>query len=277
MAVKVLLGPSGPNQWDAANYVRQQMEDVPGYLISDNAISAYVQPTNEEFSRFLPLDWILGDPQGMTSPLVTVLNQQRYVCSAANGFPIPPNMVKGVSYLSTYFGTLTAQNEIALQQFLASTAAGAASLFQVVADSPTQRVIRDLGLDEIARYNRGFYQVVQDGLTGLPALDLYPVPQVSGMPIVVRYTTAHQFTYDVPSTTYTFPTIPPAKNWLWAKLLLLQVLEEEQDRLIKAKQMKAGLVEISTDARQAEQRLNRLRDEVNGSLGMHTGAGFVTN
>lgn len=273
MALSVLVGP---RQWDAANYVLQKVEDPDQFYITDDALNAYVEPTNEEFSRAIPLNAVTGvlSADGtFTSPLTTVANQQRYILSVANGFPSAPISISQVSYVFANT-TVSAASEWSLVQL---NYGSSATIIQVAVDSPTQRIIRDYNLDEMQRFNRGYFDFVTDSATSLPALDLYPIPTTSGLPIVVKYLAEHPIVTNPTTGTVTLATIPSTRARDWGKLFFLEVMDQESDRLMKNKMVKAGLIESQVDSKTMEARINRIREEVNASLGHYVGAGAISN
>src|SRR5258708_25831276 len=72
-------------------YARSMLEDDgPVPVIPDSRFTVYVDAVAKDFSRYSPLDDIVGTPYSPTSPLNTVAGQQRYVSTSANGFPVAP-------------------------------------------------------------------------------------------------------------------------------------------------------------------------------------------
>lgn len=263
-SLSILLGPS---RWDAVQYVRALVEDPSALqeVLNDQALYAYAEDANEDFSRHIPLDYVIGDPFAQTSPLQTVKGQSRYLCNSGNGFTANPIMVTDVLYRAG--GALIAPNEMA---YLSMTAFAPLNRFlfttSSLIDSPTQRILRDEYIDEMDHYGRGYFGTVLDP-SGIPAIDLYPTPEVGGLPIYVRYIAAHAITFNNVTNQAAVPTIPENRKRDWAKLLYAIVLEQHGQHMARFKMQKVGLVEVQSDARTMEARVTRVREEVYAALG----------
>jgi len=268
--LSILLAPS---QWDCAQYVRRLVEDPNAETVPDEALWNYAEDVNEDFSRHVPTEYVVGSPIAETSPLLTIKGQQRYLCTTGNGFPVTPISVSDVLYRAG--GALIAPNEMA---YLSMTAFAPLNRFlfttSSLIDSPTQRVLRDEYIDEMDHYGRGYAGVVLDP-SGNLAIDLYPVPETDGMPIYVRFKAAHTMDYNSTTNTLTVATVPENKKRDWAKLLYALVLEQEGEHMAKYKMQKAGLVERQTDARTMEARVMRIREEVYAALGSYVSVGIT--
>jgi hypothetical protein len=266
--LRVLLAPS---QWDAVIYVRGLIEDPNADTVIDTSLVAYAEDVNEDFSRHVPLDYVIGDPFAQTSPLVTVKGQQRYLCSSGNGFVVPPIGITDVLYRAG--GALIAPNEMA---YLSMTAFAPLNRFlfttSSLIDSPSQRVLRDEYIDEMDHYGRGYAGTVLDP-SGVLAIDLFPTPETDGVPIYVRYLGAHAMTFDSDNNVLAVATIPEYRKRDWGKLFYATVLEQEGEHMARFKMQKAGLVERQSDARTMEARIVRIREEVYAALGSYVSVG----
>lgn len=267
--MQILLGPSG---WDAMLYVRGLTEDTATpYLVPDSAYQAYAEDVNEDFSRHIPLDYIVGNPYDQSSPWTTQTGLQRYLCSSANGFAVSPIQVTDVLY---YAGSgFSVASEIAYLTLMPFSPVNRFLFSPNLLDSPSERILRDEYLDELVHYGRGGWRQVRDPATGVMAIDLYPIPVGVGVPVYARYLGAHAITTSTVNgqTVLSVPTVPEDRKRDWAKLLYAMVLEEEGARLLRARMVKAGLVEQQVDTRTIEQRIVRIREEVTASLGGYVG------
>lgn len=273
MAFTCTLGPSA--SWDVVAYVRNVIEDTSTTpLVSDAAMQSYVEVVNEDFSTHSPLDYLLGSPATSASPMTTVLNQQRYVCSSANGFTPTPMFVTDVLYPAG--SGYSAASEIAYLTLLPFSPINRFLFTPSLLDSPSERLLRDEYLAELAHYGYGYWSRARDGATGLPAVDLYPIPSVSGLPIYVRYCAQHTITVNS-STSWSVSTIPEYQKRIYGDLLLAQTLEEESDRLQKAHMIKAGINEIQGDGKTMEARIDRLRERAYSKLGAYSSQGFASH
>ena len=274
MAFSCKLGSSG---WDAVKYVRNLTEDATQpFTVSDDAYRAYVEAVNEEFSRFMPVDYIVGNPAANSSPVNTIMNQQRYVCSVGNGFSVPPIVVTDVLYRA---GTgYSAASEIAYLAILPFSPLNRFLFTPNLLDSPSERVLRDEYLNELQHYGNGYYSTAIDPSTGLLSIDLYPIPVVANIPIFVRYKGAHTLVTDnTPDQNVTLATIPENFKAEWAKLLYCVLMEEAGDRVTRVRLAKAGLTEIQADSRGMEARINRIREEAHMALGGMAGQIVLSN
>lgn len=271
MAVQIQIGPSG---FDAAKYVLNQVEDTGQDYITDDALRSYAELVNEEFSWYIPLDYIVGNPTNNTSPLVTVAGQIRYVCSPANGFTATPMRITDVLYLAA--AGFTAADEASYVYLMPFSPVNRFLLNPYILDSPSERIIRDQWLSELAHYGQGNAGLSVDPATGLWAIDLYPYPLESGIPIFARYAGAHILTTDA-SLNITVPTVPATRVRDWAKLLYIEVMEQEGERMMKNHMLKAGITTLQQDSKSMEQRINRIKEDVLGSLGAHSGVGITSH
>ena len=272
MAFTCTLSPSAT--WDVVAHVRNVIEDTSTTpVIPDAALESYVEVVNEDFSTHIPLDYLVGNPATASSPMTTVQFQQRYVCNTANGFTPTPMQVTDVLYQA---GTgYSAASEIAYLTLLPFSPINRFLFTPSLLDSPSERVLRDEYLSELSHYGYGYYSRARDGATGLPAIDLYPIPVVAGLPIFVRYTAQHAITKN--GTAWSINTIPEHHKRTFADLLLAQTLEEEADRLVKNRQIKAGINELVSDPKTMEARIDRLRERAYASLGRYVSAGYASH
>lgn len=271
MTVQIQVGPNG---FDAAKYVLNQVEDVAQDYITDDALRIYAEVANEDFSRHIPLDYVVGNVTSNTSPLTTVAMQTRYLCSPANGFIATPIEITDVLYLSS--GGFTAADEASYVYLMPFSPVNRFLLNPYILDSPSQRIIRDAWLNELAHYGQGNAGISRDAATGLLAIDVYPYPMESGTPLFVRYAAQHVLATDA-NLNITVPTIPAHHARNWARLLHLEVLEQEGDRLLRQHMLKAGITTIQRDSKTAEERIGRMRDEIYFTLGQHVGTATVSH
>lgn len=262
MAFKMLLSTSA---WDAVAYIRARTEDsAQPPMIPDSSYKAYAEEAIEEYSRMAPLERQIGSalPQ-LTSPFMTVTNQQRYLCNATNGFTTgaPMNILE-VSYRPA--GGFNASNEVIYLSMLPD----AVSLLSFDIESPVTRLLRDQTLSEISHYAVGFYSAIRD-VSGLLAIDLYPIPTMA-LPVEVRYTLMHPQT--IVGGNFAYVTIPEDHKRLVANLLYATVLEEETERLSKFRKVRAGMIENNTNPNGLYQLAQSLRDDVYNNLGGAVGA-----
>jgi hypothetical protein len=268
---QVMLGSS---RWDACAYVRSLTEDtVTPYLVPDSAYIAYAEDVAEDFSRYVPLDVQLGNPVALTSPLQTVVYQQRYVCNVANGFSIAPTRITDVLYQAT--NAFSAASEISYLALLPFSPLNRFLFTPSLLDSPSERILRDQYLQELDKYGRGYWGTVRDAATGLPALDLYPIPTSAGTPIYVRYQIGHSYTTDNLGNV-AYVTVPEQYKRQFARLLYCQILEQEQDRFIRGVRTQAGILSQETSPAEMNRKIMRIRNAVYQELGDAVPAVFHT-
>jgi len=261
LAYKCLLGPAA---WDAVAYVRAKSEDIAvPFKIPDTSYQVYVEEVAEEFSRWLAIEDQVGDPYAVTSPLLTVKGKQRYLCSPGNGFPVAPTTITGVLYQAT--SVFSASSEISYLALLPFSPVNRFLFTPSLLDSPSERVMRDEYLNELDHYGKGWADVVRDRVTGLLAIDLYPIPGQDGNPIFARYTAPF---VNVPSGgNDVFVTIPDAYKYLFAKLLWATVLEQEGSRTSKVDSAAAGFIRKTSSPELLFNKALSLRAEVYNALG----------
>ena len=269
MSFTCLLGASA---WDASVYVRAKLEDAsPGFLISDAALQAYTEAAVEDFSRLLPLEDIIGNPLTATSPMNTVKNQLRYVCSPANGFPVPPILITDVLYRAA--STYSAANELAYLSILPFSPINRFLFTPNLLDSPTIRILRNEYLTEVQHYGRGFAGIVLDRATGLLALDLFPSPTVDGIPIFVRYMSAYVNTGTAANPIYA--TVPEIYKTKFADLLYAEALFQEADRMAKYERSRVGFLDLQGKAAEMRLLAEYTRTRVELALGAAQGIAQV--
>jgi hypothetical protein len=263
--------------WDAVRFVRGKVEDPnpPLYgaspTIPDSAFVDYVESAAEEFSNYSPLGEIVVGSIGAnppTSPLVTISNVSRYVLTPGVGFTFPVKEVIDVLYRAS--GVFTAASEIA---YLALMPVSPLNWFRIDKDllnSPTSRHIRDQYLQELDHYGIGYWSRARDPITGTQAIDIYPPPTASGLPIFVRYTSVHQNVPDG-SGNPQYPTIPEDLKRHFGRFLLAEVMEQEADRLFKSQQTISGVVTRFGSASNIRMEAERLRDETRLSIDASSG------
>jgi hypothetical protein len=230
----------GAAAWNAMAWARAKTQDsTEPFQVSDESYQTYIESAVEDFSRFFPLDAQVGNPYGNTSPLVTVANQTRYVCSPANGFTYEPDRISDVLYRSGPDIGLNAANDLAylyMSPFSAPTSFLGSSGFQ-----PTDRLLRNYFFQELLKYGTGKFGIVRDGATGLLAIDLYPTPTQSGLPIFVRYQYSHQNTPDGQGNPW-YKTVPSNRKRVFARMLYIAVLEEEYDTVATTGKTRLGII-----------------------------------
>jgi hypothetical protein len=239
MGLQCKLGAAG---WDAIGWVRAKTEDaVEPFQVADSSYATYIESAVEDFSRFYPLDAQIGDVFNNTSPLVTVANQTRYVCSVANGFASEPDRIVDLLYRSGPNIGLNAANDLAYL-YMSPFSSPKSFLGTGGLDQPADRVLRDYFFQELLRYGRGRFGVVRDGATGLLAFDLYPTPTQSGLPIFVRYQYSHQNTPDGQNNPW-YRTVPSNRKRVFARMLYIAVLEEEYDAVATTGKSRLGIIQ----------------------------------
>lgn len=260
---QVLLGSAS---WDAVRYCRAKTGDLYSpFIVPDESYMAYHEDVLEDLSRWVPLDYQVGNPVLQTSSLLTVANQQRYVCTSGNGFSSPPARITDVLYRAT--NAFSAASEIAYLALLPFSPLNRFLFTPSLLDSPSERILRDEYLSELDKYGRGYYGVVRDPATGLLAIDLYPIPTVGGTPVYVRYQAQHAYTSSSPLGDAVYATVPENHKRQFARLLWCQVMEEELERFAKATSTSAGILRGTASPQALERMIERTRSEVYQQLG----------
>lgn len=272
MPLTIKLGESA---WEAVALVRNLIEDAASpFVVSDAALQVYAESVTDEFSLHIPLDYVVGNAYAATSPLLTTRGVQRYVCTSGAGFSVHPHRITDVLYAANL--GYSAGSEIAYLALLPFSPVNRFLVTPNLLDSPSERVLRDEYLNELSHYGQGYYSVVRDPATGRPALDLFPTPGVDGLPIYVRYQGGHVMTPDGLGG-FTIATVPEPYKRHWAMLLYAMVLEQESERLMKAKSAKSGITELQTDPRLLDMRVNRIRADAIAGLGGMAGVVATSN
>lgn len=285
MALTCKIGQA--QTFDVFSYVRGQIGDPnpptfagPGLpFISDTTLLAYVDIAAKEFSQYVPLgDIVVGNIAGTSgsppsSPLNTVAFQSRYICTVANGFAYPVKAISDVLYRAS--GVFTAASEIA---YLALMPVSPLNWFRIDKDllnSPTSRHIRDQYLQELDHYGIGYWGWARDPGTGFPAIDLYPPPVTSGLPIFVRYTTYYQ---QVPDTfgNPTYPTVPEDMTFHFARFMLAEVMNQEAINIYKYSSLKSGIIQQTSSPGDIRAEAARIRDETRLACGGMAGQALVS-
>lgn len=262
MPFQVLLGSS---KWDAVRYCRALTEDLyTPFSVPDESYQAFHEDVAEDLSRFLPVDYWVGNPVTNSSPLVTVANQLVYVCSSANGFTAAPHRILEVLYQAT--NAFSAASEISYLALLPFSPLNRFLFTPSLLDSPSERILRDEYLAELDHYGRGFYAVARDPATGLPSLAFYPIPTVAGNPLYVHYQAGHTYTTTTLGDAL-YATIPENHKLNFARLLYCLVLEQEQERYAKATSTSAGILRGTSNPQALLQKIERIRNETYQRLG----------
>jgi hypothetical protein len=265
-ALTCKIGPS--LTWDAVAYVRGQIEDTngPNFLIPDTTLALYVEAAAEEFSKLEPLgEHVVGNIGGspQTSPLSTLAGVSRYSCSVANGFLYPVAQVTDVMFKSS--GIFSAASEMSYLQFMPASPFSLLSTNGSSILKPTDRVIREEMFDELDHYTKGFWGIGR-GADGIKVIDIYPVPTSSGLPIFVRYTSTYLSVVDGNGNP-TYPTVPEDLKRYFGKLLLVEVLEQEMDRIAKSSILKAGVMQRWSTPAAIRAYAENLKADIQNELG----------
>lgn len=227
----------GTSAYDAVAFARAMLEDdAAPFTISDARFTIYASAVANDFSRFSPLDEIVGTPYTQTSPLMTAAGQQKYVCTSGNGFAVAPTRIVDVKGNQAGLNVSLDTAYFFLDPYL--TMRG--FLNPAAIDQPAQRVIRDSYLDELNQYGKTFYSVERDRATGLLAINLYPIPTAS-FPVYVRYQAVHPQSGS--GTDLIYATIPDEYTQAFSELLYAQALFEQAGRLALRGRVKSGLIE----------------------------------
>jgi hypothetical protein len=262
--------------WDVVQYVRSQIEDltVP-FLIPDTTLASYIEAAAEEFSKWEPLgEHVVGNLGGTppTSPLSTQVGVSRYSCSVGNGFAYPVAEITDVSFRPS--GIFTAANDFAYLQLMPASAFSMFMSEDNLFQKPSSRIIRAEMFNELSHYSNGLYAISRDA-NGVKAIDIFPVPIAAGVPIFVRYTSSHIM---VPvGTDPTYPTIPENLKRYFGKFALIEVLEQETDRLSRSSQLKAGQMQRWSNPVAIKNYAAELKADVEVALGSSVTVGMVSH
>lgn len=267
---------------DAVAYARAQTSDVDpsDYTVSDAEYQSFVLAVELDIARFVnrgPLYVGNFGAQPPTSPLVTINGVGRYSCSAGNGFD--PAIIDVLDVLYMAPGDFNAGNDLAwLALSPASTEIWHAYETEVFAE-PASRIIRDSYLNEIRHYGRGKFSLAV-GNDGVPAIDLYPVPTQSGLPVMVAYKARHTVT-DISNTdnsgSVQYTTIPEIMAVHFARLLLAEVRFMKADALCGRKMTRAGMAQKQTDPTAMRNQAMYDKEFTYAVLGQNTPVVRVTN
>lgn len=258
----------GSSRWDAVSYVRGLCDDVLlPYSVPDGTYASLAEDAAEDFSRFVPLDYWVGSPSLGTSPLVTVANQAVYVCTVANGFAAPPVRISEFAYGVT--DVLNAGTELAWLAMLPSSPMNRFLISPYLLDSPSERLLRDQALGELAKYSQGAYAVDRDPVTGLLALAVYPIPTAAGIPLFAHYQAVHVATSDTLGNAI-YATVPEDRKRIFARLLYCLVLEHRLLRAAGATSTSAGILRGTADPKSIAAMIDRIRNECYQQLGAAT-------
>lgn len=254
------------SQWDAVRYARALSEDLyTPFIVPDESYMAYHEDVAEDISRFLPVDYWVGNPVLAASPLVTVANQQVYVASSGNGFAVPPSRITEFLYQAT--NAFSAASEISYLALLPFSPLNRFLFTPSLLDSPSERILRDEYLSELDHYGRGFYAVQRDPATGLLSIAIYPIPTVSGTPLFAHYQGNHVASAGGIALDVWYKTIPEQNKRHFGRLLYCLVVEQEMDRYAKATSTSAGILRGSASPLALQAKVERIRNEVYQQLG----------
>lgn len=264
--------------WDVITYVRSQIEDLTApFLIPDLTLASYIEAAAEEFSKWEPLGaHVVGNigSQPPTSPLNSIAGVNRYACSVVNGFTYPVAEITDVSFRPS--GIFTAANDFAYMSLMPASAfsmfISEGSLFQ----KPSSRIIRSSMFNELSHYNNGLWTSARDA-SGVKVIDIFPVPLSGGNPIFVRYTSSHIMVPAAITGDPTYPSIPENLKRYFGKFALIEVLEQEIDRLSRSSQLKAGQMQRWSSPVAIKNYAQGLKDEVELAMGSSVTIGMVSN
>lgn len=264
--------------WDVIQYVRGQIEDLTSpFLIPDATLALYIEAAAEEFSKWEPLGaHVVGNFAASTpnSPFNTQVGVSRYSCTVGNGFIYPVQDITDVLFKPS--GIFTAANEYAYMQLMPTSPLnwfyGEGNLLA----KPSERIIRDGMFNELSHYSTGYWSQARDA-NGVRAIDLFPTPTSAGTPIFVRYTSGHINVPAVGSGDPTYPTIPENLKRYFGKLALLEVLEQETDRLSRSSQLKAGVMQRWSTPGAIKSYASELKADVELALGGGVTVGIVSH
>lgn len=267
MSFQCLVGHS---QWDAAAYVRAITEDTDptAFVVPDTSYALYAEGAAEEFSRYCPLgEFVLGSPMAdpPTSPLETINDVQRYSLNpsfmAEQGLP-PVADITDVLY--RVGEQILAGSDLAFFLLIPSSPLGR---FVLDPSSPTMRVLRNQFLNELDHYGVGWWTREWD-IDGYPAIDLWPVPQEDGLPILVRYTALHPVTeLNDEFNSVSYPTIQEFRKRIFAELMAAQVLQENAIRFAGRVSLKSGIIAQTANPQFYVDQAKSMRERALSSLG----------
>jgi hypothetical protein len=268
-AFRCLVGPSA---WDAARYVRGLMRDVdppPYQVVPDATYESVCEGIGEEFSRLSPLgDFVLGSPgdDPYSSPLQTVAYQQRYSLNPTymSGLGLPPVM-SVVDVLYRIGEQILAGADLAFFLLIPSSPLGR---FVLDPTAQSTRVLRNNFLAELDHYGVGDWREERD-INGFPCVDLDPVPQEGGIPLLVRYTAWHApVSLDDGAGGTSYPSVPEYQKRLFGDLLYALVLESEATSASRSTSVKSGIVQRASSPLALLQLAQQVRSRTELALGM---------
>lgn len=246
MAYQCLVGPSA---FDVVAYVRSRMGDLAtgqAQVISDAQYQAFVPAVAMEFSRWKPLgDFHLPGQTvapDYTSPLNTVQYQQRYYLQGPNApaalQSMTPSIMSVNEVLYRVGQQIMAGADLALFLLIPFS-----NIFRFTLDpaEPSSRVIRSNFFNELDHYGIGYFEQGRDG-SGNFFVDIFPVPETTGLPILVSYRAAHTATaQDDGFGSVSYPTIEDRHAKLFGDLLYALLLENEAERLSLTQTVVGGM------------------------------------
>lgn len=240
----------GASQWDAVGYARAMTGDTnpDAFIVPDTSYEFYVEAAAETFSRFKPLgDFVLGSPMSdpPTSPLNTQPYVQRYSLSPSYmaSQNLPP-VLEITDVLYRVGEQILVGADLAFFLLIPSSPLGR---FVLDPSSPTSRILRNNFLNELDHYGVGFWTREWDS-DGFPAIDLWPIPQTESLPILVRYSSAHQVTaLNDQFGSVAYPSIMEQYKRTFGDLLYAQVLEQNAIRFAGATSLQSGIIKRTAD------------------------------
>lgn len=268
----------GPELEDAVAYARALTGDTDptNYQIPDASYAAITADVNRDLSRFLPLSDIVGDIYNRTSTLVTSAGVTRYICNAAGGFNEPVRSITDVLYRAT--GGLSGASEIGYLALLPFSPMNMFLYNPSVLDQPTGRFERDAYLNELDHYGIGKAGIIQDRATGKFAIDLFPTPGASGLPIYVRYDTNHIATaLNDGFGSVKYPTIPEQNVRDFKELLLAKAQKTLALIASQTTSAAAGQIKVASSPEGLFRLADRTETDVYLRLGVGQGVGEVSS
>src|SRR5258708_2559780 len=263
-------------QFGAIAYARSMIEDSDStsFIVPDASMLQLVKRAAGEFSRHLPLDDVVGNPATATSPCMTSAGVQRYICDAAHGFPVTPSRISDVLYRAA--ATYSAANELAYLAILPFSPVNRFLFTPNLLDSPSERILRNEYLDELQHYGRGAAGIVRDRVTGLLAVDLFPIPTGNPVPVFFRWQAPHPNSSTDPNNPV-YATMPDDLAFTFGELLYAACLDMEADRLAKFQRARAGLLDIQGSAADLRELAADVRQRALTPLNAYQGVGIVSN
>lgn len=271
MAFSCIVGTTKTE--DAVDYCRQQTGDTDAttQVIPDDFYLDAVNDVTSDLGRFVDLTDIVGDIYHLTSPWLTVMGQQRYQLTAANGFNHTVDLGAPIQVLYQAGSGYSAAAELGYFALMPFTPDNLWLFAPNLLDSPSRRLIRDEYLNELEHYGMGSFEARLDP-TGVPVIDLYPVPMVNGVPIYCRYSTPLA-TSPIAGDPDGSVKLTVADQYIrhFKRLLLAEAREYQAQLAAGNLDAKAGEIELRQDPQSFMRMARDLRQRVYDELGVNAG------